>query len=127
MIKMDIKVTGLDELIKKLDVYNESNLNGAIEGAMDSGASLIYGTLLAKTPVKTGNLRASERIEKEKLLRRIGPDISKASYAPFVEFGHHTRSGSFVPGQFFIEQTALETMKPVSNLIISAILNAIKK
>lgn len=51
------------------------------------------------TPVLTGFLRDSWYVDGNYL-------INPAGYAGFVEFGHHTRSGTWVPGQFFAQRAA---------------------
>lgn len=51
------------------------------------------------TPVLSGVLRDAWVVE--------GNYISNYTYyAGFVEFGHHTRSGTWVPGQFFAQRAA---------------------
>lgn len=121
MINISVDISGLKELIAKLDQYNQEALDSIMEAALDLGADYTYLTLIAKTPVVSGKLRKSTRKTSKKGERRIGPDVTEAPYAVFVEFGHHTRSGSFVPGQFYIEQAALESVRPVTSLMISFI------
>ena len=41
----------------------------------------------------TGNLESSIDIIKEKNDRKVGPDLNKAPYAPYVEYGHHSFTG----------------------------------
>ncbi len=62
-----------------------------------------------RTPVRTGTLQGSIRFEPA---RREGNRVVgrwgsfDVNYALFVEVGHHTRSGSFVPGRYMLRQGA---------------------
>ena len=49
------------------------------------------------TPVDTGALRSSATYDD-------GEFGYTVDYAPHVNYGHRTRSGSFVPGQHFLEE-----------------------
>lgn len=126
MYQLTFETKGIKEAIRHLESYSQAALDEALEQALDLGADFTYLVLIGNTPVDKGLLRKSERVEKQKLIRRIGPDVNIAPYAVPVEYGHHTRSGSFVPGQFFVEKTALETAKPVANLMLNFIQSKIK-
>lgn len=82
----------------------------ALKNSVTSSALLANSRLQQNTPVDTGRLRSSVGINYSKggFRADIGPDLAKAYYAPFVEFGHHLRNGKFLPGQFFIRRTANE-------------------
>lgn len=110
-----IKVNGLTEAIKRMDFLQRQGVPQALELAMSESTRLVLGKLQQNTPVDTGALRDSEDITRVSPLKAfVGPDSTKVPhYAPDVEFGHHTRSGSFVPGQHFIQRTALETQQQV--------------
>lgn len=55
-------------------------------------------------PVDTGNLRNSITHQQyDENTEVIGTNVE---YAPFVELGHHTRSGSYVTGKPFIRPAA---------------------
>lgn len=55
-------------------------------------------------PVDTGNLRNSITHQQyDENTEVIGTNVE---YAPFVELGHHTRSGSYVTGKPFLRPAA---------------------
>jgi len=126
MLNLSLTVDGLPELIKKLNT-TEAEMVPELNKALDVSAQATLSRLQTNTPVDTGNLRSSERITNPApLLANVGPDSSKAPYAYYVEVGHHTRSGSWVPGQFFIEKTALEMNKNIQDIFINFIRNLLK-
>ncbi len=117
-----ITIKGLDELLKRVGNAN-SRLDGILRDTTKESAEVILPKLKANTPKDSGNLQDSEEIVYANggLRAEIGPDPTKAPYAPFVELGHHTRSGSFVPGQRFIERTLLENKRDVKERYIKAV------
>lgn len=55
-------------------------------------------------PVDTGNLRNSITHQQyDDNTEVIGTNVE---YAPYVELGHHTKSGSFVPGKPYLRPAA---------------------
>ena len=78
---------------KKIDVFI-GRLKVLIDFDLDDLA-----IVRSQTPVLSGTLRAGWVIE--------GNYLSNYTYyAGFVEFGHRTVSGSWVPGQFFAQRAA---------------------
>jgi HK97 gp10 family phage protein len=118
-----IQITGLKEAMKNLDKFSRSGLKTALVAGLEKSSDFVLTTLKGNTPVDTGNLRESmeKRVNPSNLTAFIGPNLNKAHYAPFVELGHHTRSGSFVPGQHFIQLTGLETARGVVDIFRQAI------
>lgn len=53
------------------------------------------------TPVKSGNLKRNTKVEGQKDIIAISNDLD---YAESVEYGHRTKGGSFVSGQYFIKK-----------------------
>ena len=118
-MSLSIQVKGLTELIKKVDLATETKLHRLLNAALGQSSMVVWSALNSNTPVDTGNLTSSNRREVLALEARIGPDIGTAYYAPFVEKGHHTRSGSWVPGQHYIQRTQLETYLQVKNIFVT--------
>ena len=87
MFTMELEVKGLEEMIRFFDEAERSLLD-ELDAAVDSGAKLVWDMAVTLVPVRTGNLKSTIIIIKEKELERIvragGP---QAPYAPFVEFG----------------------------------------
>lgn len=61
----------------------------------------------AKTPVVTGKLKRGFKLDSS------GNIVNDVDYATYVEFGHHTRSGSWVPAQGMIMKSTGEIGKRV--------------
>ena len=125
-MSVTIKIQGLDGLVAKLQKLASGLLDEILENSIkDSANGIVLPALKLNTPVDTGNLRDSHYVELQKFYAAIGPDLAKAPYAPFVEYGHHTRSGSFVQGQKFVERTGIDTKQQVLDLFSSNIKKAI--
>jgi len=123
---MKITVKGLDELIKQL---NAVDLERALTEGLEESAEYTLDKLKQNTPVDTGNLRDSneKKINTVDYTAEIGPNIIKAPYAFWVDQGHHTRSGSFVDGQFYIQRTILQVRDPVNLIFQKVIKSAVNK
>jgi len=84
---MDFELKGLDSMIRLFDEAERSLLD-ELDAAVDSGAKLVWDSAVTLVPVRTGNLKSTITIVKEKELERIvRAGGSQAPYAPFVEFG----------------------------------------
>lgn len=126
MIKIEVR--GFNETIRNLGLIADKRIPFALEAALQKSSQYVLRELKRNTPVDTGNLKDSNRasVQSKALTALVGPDENIAPYARWVEFGHHTRSGSFVKGQFYIMKTALETAKGVNEIFNDAIKIALK-
>jgi HK97 gp10 family phage protein len=61
------------------------------------------------------HMRDTIEYEESDLSCRVGTDTY---YAPFVEMGHHTRSGSFVPAQPFLYPAFQEAVQQLQSTLI---------
>ena len=107
---------------------NKSDITAVIQAKVDeikaNAATALYegGELLAtackqNAPVKTGKLRSS--IEVEQVSDTEVQVAPHTDYAYYVEVGHHTRSGSFVPGQWYMRNGTEESRDAVADYIRS--------
>lgn len=116
-LDIKFKITGEKELLDKIKNIQESKINEALRQSVIDGSELVLTTLQENTPVDTGALKASEVIlyETNGLKSFIGPGAEfSPHYAPDVEYGfHHWISGNFIPGQYYVEGTYLETKDKV--------------
>lgn len=106
---VSIKIEGVDALAAALKRGNSIRLDGILLKnltQMNNRARAAGGT-----PVDSGELRKSSGITKPG-----GGDTGEMGYtkeyAPHVEFGHRTVSGSWVPGQHFLQRN-LEEQAPI--------------
>ena len=93
-------VNGLKEELKRLtnleiEAVIKKSLTQMLNRARQAGG----------TPVATGELRISSAISMEEM--GYGKE-----YAPHVEYGHRTRGGGWVPGQYFLKRN-VETQGPI--------------
>lgn len=116
-----LTITGLKEAIENLVQLSEQMIPKLIDDALDLSAGYALQVLKGNTPIDTGRLQESEQIWILPGIRLIGPDNTKANYAVFVEYGHHTRSGSWVPGQYYVNRTAVEILPVVRTFFVSAL------
>jgi len=84
MFIMELEVKGLEEMIRFFDEA-ERSLMDELDAAVDSAAKLVWDTAISLVPVRTGRLKNSIHILKEKELERI--IRADTEYAAFVEFG----------------------------------------
>lgn len=88
-VKMRVRITGADELARKLNILGEE-AKKIVEPAGKAGADVIVRAAKEKVPVKSGDLKDSiltkpKEITPLKATFEVGSDIF---YAPFVEHGH---------------------------------------
>lgn len=94
---------------------DKNNIHSALNSALNSTASQLIPIIKSFTPVKTGLLKSSWEFE---ILHGLsGATLviyNKIFYSKFVEFGHFSRSGTWVWGFFMLTkgvQNAEEILK----------------
>lgn len=77
-----------------------------VQANMDELADAALHMQETLCPVESGNLKRHLAVRKSGVGREIGvfekPPLVSAYYAPYVEEGHRTRGGTWVPAQPFI-------------------------
>lgn len=127
MSTISITITGLDTAIKNMGNIADKKLPLALKAGLTKSSLFVLSSLNKNTPVDTGRLKSSNRIsELTDNSIKIGPDTRIAPYAKWVEHGHHTRSGSWVLGQHYIQRTTIETVDRVAKIFETAIRLALK-
>ena len=123
-----MKVKGVLETLINLKAINDSRIPSALRDATVKASGYVLTRLQQNTPVDTGRLKSSARtkVYPSAFMALIGPDESIAPYGRWVEYGHHTRSGTWVKGQFFIQRTVLETSRGVDEIFRDAIRIALR-
>lgn len=91
----------------RLDGVLKSNIKEIFNRAQSGG-----------TPVDTGELRKTSFANVQDYAFGYTED-----YAPHVEYGHRTRGGGFVPGQYYLKKN-VETQRPI---LIEDLQKAIEK
>lgn len=124
-----VQITGIEELKAKLDRLQDELIDEALRRAVTKSAKNVLSIMKPFTPVDTRNLQDSEKIEygRNGMEAFIGPDMAKAPYAPFVEYGfHHWISGKFIQGQHYIERTAVVTRPQIMSTFEDEIKRAVQ-
>ena len=85
----------------KLDAILTKNLTEMHNRAKNGG-----------TPVDTGELRKSAGVTLPNAENSTGEVGYAKEYAPHVEFGHRTKNGGYVPGQYYLKDN-LETQMAI--------------
>lgn len=104
-----VQMEGVDELAAalrrgnkvKLDAILTKNLTEMHNRAKNGG-----------TPVDTGELRKSAGVTLPNAENSTGEVGYAKEYAPHVEFGHRTKNGGYVPGQYYLKDN-LETQMAI--------------
>lgn len=133
MIKMTIR--GADAVIAMLK-SKRTNFESIIQTAIHVTALQVERQAKLNTPVKTGNLRRSIMSVEGKrgnvYYAEIGPDMSVAPYAYWVEVGHSQTPGRYVPainkrlvaswvqGKWYMATTAIQMRSKVENNLNTA-------
>ena len=128
MYKVTIELKNLDDIVTKMGVVIK-DLESGLVSALKTTGILVQKQMRENTPVDTGNLRRSidYNLDLSGLAVTIKPNPDTAPYAPYVEYGHHTRSGSFVQGQFYVRKTKEETQEFILELFKRVVENASSK
>ena len=104
-----VEMEGVDKLAAalkrgnkvKLDAVLTKNLTEMHNRAKNGG-----------TPVDTGELRKSAGVTLPNAEDSAGEVGYTKEYAPHVEFGHRTKNGGYVPGQYYLKDN-LETQMAI--------------
>ena len=100
---MKIVWQGVDELSHKL--MTKSQTDFAEVGRKNIRDIYSRSQKAGGTPVDTNELRISGKYRDDEM-------GYSADHAPHVEYGHRTRSGSFVPGQYYLKKN-VDTQRPI--------------
>lgn len=84
-IKVNFRVEGLSDLLKKLEALKNIEKDPRIDKALGRGAARIQGAVKLLTPVDTGNLRNKIFVAHEKMMEYAV--TTNVEYAVFVEYG----------------------------------------
>ena len=84
-IKVNFRVEGLSDILKKLEALKNIEKDPRIDKALGRGAARIQGAVKLLTPVDTGNLRNKIFLAHEKMMEYAV--TTNVEYAVFVEYG----------------------------------------
>lgn len=112
---MKISFDGLEELTKQLIKKNSQTFEMVAAYSLAS----MFNRASGMTPVDTRELLMSRGVTKPNISQTFSGEFGYVKdYAKHVEFGHRTRGGGFVPGQYYLKNN-MEIERPLykSNLI----------
>lgn len=105
---MNIKFSGVDKLAKELKRLNSIRFDGVCKkqiGEIQKRAQKNFKETGEGTPVGeyVGRRQGGELRKEFKFNGKDEVGYTK-KYAPHVEYGHRTRGGGFVPGQYYFKK-----------------------
>lgn len=100
-------VLGYDKLMKKLQAMNSIRFDAVVKKQVTQmyQRAAKRGAKGGGTPYKTGELMESRYATKDEF------GYTK-EYGPHVEYGHRTRGGGFVPGQYYLRSN-VQAQEPI--------------
>ncbi|GBF01697.1 HK97 gp10 family phage protein [Lactiplantibacillus paraplantarum] len=118
------------EFAKKVQTEaNAEILKSQLEESVKRVGAQILKGVKAKTPVDTGTLRRGWELK--------GPTVSASvitltalnniEYAQYIEMGHRTRGGGWVPGQHMLMKTMFEVDDQMTSLLTPALQKFLSK
>jgi len=126
-------VEGAEEIEKLLQEMGLA-ANEILDEAALAGATIAFEDAKRRAPVKTGNLKASLKLnkprankdrQKKRSSASVGFNYKKAYYLPFVELGHKTKSGEHVPAKPFLRPAIDKNKKTIAEAVNKAISDAL--
>lgn len=108
---MRIELEGIEDIVAVMERLRELDLTPVFSKQIGDMWNRSNGTNAASggTPYDTGDLKKSRF---KKVNAKEGVFGYNIDYAPHVEFGHRTRNGGYVPGQYFLRSN-LEAQKKI--------------
>jgi HK97 gp10 family phage protein len=99
-MKFDIKITGMEEVFRKIDSLPKKLSQAPIKAALEAATVPVLDAIETNTPVETGELKAAltHDIQSGEYLEGATSRISfgdgiEGEIARWVEFGHRTVTG----------------------------------
>ena len=96
---MKIEFDGIDRLARELQRLNSVRFDGICKKQL---TEMLDRARNGGTPVDTGELRKSSRSDGK---NEMGYSVG---YAPHVEYGHRSRGGGWVNGQYYLKNNVDE-------------------
>lgn len=100
---------GIDQLAAALKRGSQVNLDAVLTKNLTEMHNRAKN---GGTPVDTGELRKSAGMTLPNVEDGTGEVGYTKEYAPHVEFGHRTKNGGYVPGQYYLKDN-LETQMAI--------------
>nr|DAF98351.1 MAG TPA: type I neck protein [Siphoviridae sp. ctnNB1] len=108
-----VNISGIEELENELQRLNSVRLEAVQKKQL---TQMLNRARSVFTPIDTGELRKSSAVNKEEM-------GYMKEYAPHVEYGHRTKNGGFVQGQYFLKKN----VDIQRGIYFDDLLNAIEK
>ena len=131
---IDVTISGIEEIILKMNQLGDSVKREILEPALDTIANEIKNIMADNAPRRGGNLKASISLVKSKPgdypTRFIGPNKTPgidAFYWLFVERGHHARNGDWIKARPFVRKTFDSTKDWAKNALDAMVKEGIEK
>ena len=109
-----IKVSGLDEFLNDIEKL-QTEMPRASRKMMNTLGEVVKGEIKMVTPVDTGELRNKNQFKT--ISEHEIVVFNNTKYAGHVEYGHRTKNGGYVKGQYFMKR-GIENAQPKIHLIV---------
>lgn len=119
-MKVKVNTKGLKELQKKIQQFENVDYDMLAQKCTNQLASRIIRKCVKRTPVITGQLKenwkANQAIKRNDEWRTAV--YNPVKYAPYVEYGHRTRSGGgWVNGRFILTRSSEDIERDATKII----------
>lgn len=108
---MSSVVKVFDKTAKVIAAFHTSAQKAVIKACYDTEAQAKQN-IIEVDAVDTGNMLNSTQADLSDIANGVGIVSVGAEYGPDVEYGHHTRSGSYIQGRPFFTP-AVEKVRPL--------------
>lgn len=121
-----IDLSDFKEFQQRVSELDKSEVDEFCETEAKNIAEKLLELATAATPVDTGFLRRGWTIEAGSSSNSVKV-VNGVFYAPYVEFGHRTRSGTFVEGRHFLEKSETQISDEIPSYLKGKVENFLLK
>lgn len=123
-MKLEFDLKELQKLNDKLKDLAESEFNALLDDTANMIAQVFLRNVTNLTPVDTGFLRGNWDIVRGRDYYQV---YNNTIYGMYVNYGHRTRNGGWVEGQFFVEKSMEMTERSVKKIVRESLVEPLRR
>lgn len=123
-MKIEFDLRELQKLNDKLKDLAEREFEALLDDTANMIAQVFLKNLTKMTPVDTGFLRGNWDISKGPGYYQV---YNNTVYGIYVNYGHRTRNGGWVEGQFFVEKSMEMTERSVEKIVRESLIKPLER
>lgn len=123
-MKLEFDLKELQKLNDKLKDLAESEFNALLDDTANMIAQVFLKNVTKMTPVDTGFLRGNWDIVRGRYHYQV---YNNTIYGIYVNYGHRTRNGGWVEGQFFVEKSMEMTERSVKKIVRESLIKPLER